>query len=216
MNAPSSPSLAFTSRDLFLGVALIAIMLGVYGNFGLLFTAPLVFAMSWFILLRIGQRTQQHKYSRAASFMMLPTFGLSFAAILAYGLLSVGPIYSTSNFPDEVHRIADIGRTDVASAKVACLGRFLDADYVWRQPLPATKLPEVVAALYLEKIARDQVLREYYSAFPLIWRPAPTEQCEFFASPDFFEDRFGNDGDQYAVMYDPDSQLIYIWNRFRF
>jgi hypothetical protein len=215
LDAPP-PSFAYTSRDLFLGVALVAVLFGVYANFGLLFATPLLFAMASFVLRRIGRQRDRREYTHAGRFVMLPAIGLAFIALLAYGLLSVGPIYSPSNFPDEVHGIADIGGTDVGSAKVTCLGRFLDSDYVWRQPLPATKVANVASELHLEKIAPDRVSSRFFSSFPLIWRPTPTEQCEFYASPDFFEDLLGNDGDQYAVMYDPDSQLVYIWNRFRF
>jgi hypothetical protein len=215
MNSHSSPSLAYSSRDLFLGVALVGVLLGVFSTFGLFFAAPLALAVS-IALFYYGHRQKRRPYIWAARLLMLPSACLTGVVVFAMFMFGAGPVYSRSDWPDSIYYIARVAENDTSNVKMSSLGRFIDEEYVWRQPFISSKLPDLADKFQLTEIPPQDVSPEFFEVFPYLWRPSFGPNCTFYATQGFDTVSRGNDGEHYYIMFDPDTQMLYVWYKDNF
>lgn len=209
------PSLAFTSRDLFLGVAVVAVLLGVYSTFGLVYAAPVALGIA-IALCYWGYRSRRRAYLWAGGILMLPATGLTGIVSFIMIMFGIGPVHDQDDWPGEIRGFARIGQCDTSDVKVSCLESFIDSEYVWRQPFPYEKLPELVANGAFESIEPAAVSPNFFAAFPYLWRPAMGPNCEFYATTEFDPDGRGPDGEHYYLMHDRDRGLLYVWYKDNF
>lgn len=199
---PRSQSLTFSSRDLFLGVALVAALLGTYLTFGMFYAAPTALFIA-IGLFYSGHRLKRRPYIWAARLLMLPAACLTGVALFANLFFGIGPVYSRNQWPWPISEIAAASGANLDGARVTCyFVDALDAEYVWRQRVPAARVDEVVAKNHLiEHTSAPQEWRP--SDFPIWWRPGHTPNSRYFTG-------YLGKGDC-ALMYDPTTEWLYVW-----
>lgn len=207
--------LSFTSRDLLIGIALLAAVLGAYITFGLLGAAPALFAVA-LALLYLGRRYKHHLASLAALFLIGPAVLSLLAALVAFLVFGIGPRFNSARWPREIREIAALGHSDFARTKVTCHADFLDDEFAWRQRIAPAAMDAVSQKFAPVKLQPNEVPDWYFNKFPLWWRPGNYEQCRFFANGTPRESFGGEYEESRIMMYDPESQYLYVWQYWEF
>lgn len=203
-------SFYFTSSDLLIGIALLAVVLGAYVTFGLLGAAPAMFAVS-VAFIYLGHRRQRRLARWVGRLLMAPALLALFLAFVAYAVFGVGPRFNRAKWPLEIREIASIGGADLDGARVTCHADFLDDEFVWRQPLPSNGVDAVCRQYASTRLSPNEVPDWFIHKFPLWWRPSPTANCQYFANGTAREG-FGGDWEEGRIMlYDRDAQQLYVW-----
>ncbi len=206
MNSPPSPSLAFTSRDLFLGVALVGVLLGVFSTFGMFFAAPLALVIA-IGLFYYGHRQQRRPYIWAARSLMLPAACLTAIVLFGRVFFGAGPIYSRAKWPTLVSEIATAAGADLDGVRVSCLGAFLDEEYVWRQRVPRENLEMLIAKLELAEQQAAQA-ETYRYQVPYLWRPTKKPENRYFTG-------YLDEGET-VMIHDPTTEWLHVYYHWDF
>jgi len=96
---------------------------------------------------------------------------------------------------------------------------FMDTEAVWRLKLDPKQLELLMQDLDTFEVATipaEEVPPGFEAAFPWRWRPTRGANCEFYRTPNFDWGDRRADGNHFAMMYDPVSQFLYVWNKDNF
>lgn len=208
--------ISFSMRDLLVGVAIVAVLITAYGNFGWLAIGPGLLGLS-ILLMRWGERRQHLAASRTGVMLLFLGGLISLAALGAYLLLGLGPRLNRNRWPDIVHEIANAAGDDLRGARVHGLGSdFLDDSYIWRQRVPRDRIEAVSKKIASHQVEGDDVPAWFFASFPWSWLPSRTEESRFY-SPGTASDGFGADyEDTIILMYDPETEMLFGWRHWRF
>lgn len=205
----------FTLAQLLAGISACCGILVGYQLFGLFgaAVAALFTGVAFFIW---GRRTHRPGVWIGGIALAVPSAGVTCLAVLGIIFLDIGPVYDVKEWPWGFEEMVRSSGADASDAKVYCRSRFIDSEYVWRLSLSPDQTQQVIAEFDWITVPRPQVPSVFWQAFPFWWRPTSTTSCQFFSTPGFPVGTRGPDGDYYLVMYDPQKQFIYVWNKFNF
>ncbi|MFK7819864.1 MAG: hypothetical protein AB8G99_14175 [Planctomycetaceae bacterium] len=135
-------------------------------------------------------------------------------------MLGGGATPARSQWPLELGDMVAVTRTPKSEIKLMVFyGGFLDEESVWRltaSPEQHQNLVENLKVYELAEVEAKTVPTDFEHIFPVLWRPTRNAACRFFTTPDFPWNSRGQDGTQFALMYDPNSQHLFVWNKDNF
>ncbi len=191
------------------------VLVGGWWFLGLAIAALLAFPLG-ICFLTLSKRARGGSTSKTLAFLIaIASLGLTTAFLAGWLLLGIGPIYSTSKWPDGLRKMASAAHADYWEIQAETVEwGLLDAQHVWRIKVPPENLPAAVATLGMAEVQVKSLPVAFRSAFPPLWRPTLSKESRCFATPDFTD--FPPDGDSYFAVYSPLAQTLSVWHRYSF
>ncbi len=201
-----------TARLVWLAIMVVIVLVGLCLSYGPFIASVVAFVLAG-LMLTTGWLTRR-KPIIVAGFI----FGIAAAPLLLVASLFFGrPVTSPASWPLQFKEMVEATKADTSDAKIWQLTDFLDTEAVWRLQLSHKQFNTVVSeTTELVECDGDIVPPQFCEAFPFWWRPTANNQCQFFTTPNFPWTSRGQDGNNVAMMYDPETHYLYVWNKDNF
>lgn len=118
--------------------------------------------------------------------------------------------------PETRNRAFTEMKLDLGAPRYYCLGRFIDAEWLWQARLSKQDLNTLAGNLGLRPIPPGEVGQRYLEMPPWWWRPVVSEETRAWATPGFSMEGRGRDGWHALATWNPEDQLLHMWIRDNF
>ena len=205
----------FSTAEMLLGVSAISVVLGVGLAFGMLIGSWVALVIGLFVLIR-SQASGGKREKKLGCLVSAPPIAAGAILTLLWGGCGIVPMLSPVGRPSDVLRMAELGDVSSYGIGVTGLGGFLDHQYVWRMAIAPDRLPAIVKEYELLPVEANDVPSSFWSVFPWRHRPPKRQTNRYFGSAEFGGNSRGQDGLHFFLMYDPQSQYLYVWHKDNF
>lgn len=191
------------------------VLVGAWWLLGMAIAAMVAFPLGICFLMLSQQARSGSTSKTAAMLIAIASFALTAVFLAGWLLFGIGPIYSTSRWPEGLQAMASAAHADYWDIQAETVEwGFLDAQHVWRIKLPPENLAAAVATHGMSEVQVKSLPFGFPSAFPPLWRPTLSTESRCFATTNFSD--IQTDGDSYFAVYSPLTQTLSVWHRYRF
>lgn len=194
-------------RELLYLFAAVSFVLFAFTTYGLIpgAAATLLVGLACFVH---GRKRERRFLAWAGVALFAPSVVTLSLGCAVWQLLGVGPVYFSSNYPDELKTISATMNVDASSAKVYCLHHFLDQEYVSRMKVQQQQFDRLATKPEYSSVPTDELMTYFWEAFPRSWRPPQDREYQCLTKDD--------ETGYYLLAYDVDRGLLYVWYCFNF
>lgn len=199
----------FSLRGLLLFVTAISVLMGTYSLFEVI-GVTLALAGIGSAMYLGGLEYNRTAISVVGLFLALIMSLLTGTFLFTWLTLGQGPMLFRSSWPPALQEMSASSNAPlhIKARRDTRTTDFPD-EYRWRMSIAPQKHAALVQQHGWESIPVNE-LPGFWEGFPAFWRPRHQRDSVYYRSPNAAASRFGEPGEFYITMYDPQAELLYV------